>query len=294
MNSETVMKITSTPSRPAVRYHGGKWKLAPWIISHFPPHRCYIEPFGGGASVLLRKQRSYAEVYNDLDSEVVNLFNVLKNSGDELRRGCYLTPFSRAEFEETFYKSDDPIEQARRTVVRSFFGFGSASVTQYKHSSRIGKPTTGFRSNSTRSGTTPAHDWAHWPDCVPAIIERLRGVVIENRNAVEVIEQHDSENTLIYCDPPYVPESRDKGKDYAHEMNVGDHEELAATLRAVNGMVVLSGYPSALYDHLYSDWQRIERLAFADGARPRTECLWLNKACSNALAVRRQQIEMKI
>ena len=146
------------PTRPALRYHGGKWKLAPKLIELFPPHRVYVEPFGGGASVLLRKERSYAEVYGDLDDEVVNVFRMLRDRGPELLNLLRLTPFANAEFCDSFYPSGFPLEQARRTIVRSFMGFGSASVTQYKHSTRIGKPTTGFRADSNRSGTTPAHD----------------------------------------------------------------------------------------------------------------------------------------
>lgn len=279
--------------RPALRYHGGKWKLAQWLISFFPQHRVYVEPFGGGASVLLRKPRSYAEIYNDLDGEVVNFFKILRDRGDELQRACYLTPFSRDDFNSTFYMSDDQLEQARRTVVRSFFGFSSASVTAYNHSTKIGKPTTGFRSNSNRSGTTPAHDWAKYPNHMKELIDRLRGIVIENRVAAEVISMFDTTETLFYCDPPYVAETRDKGKDYAHEMTENDHIDLAQILRSVEGMVVLSGYACELYDkELYSDWRRFERPAFADGARERTEVIWLNDACCVALETQSSQKEM--
>ena len=196
-------------ARPLVRYHGGKWMLAPWVIAHFPEHRCYVEPFGGGGSVLLRKPRSYAEVYNDLGGEIVNLFRVARSRGEELARLVELTPFARTEFAESYEPADDELEQARRTLVRSFMGFGSNSLHQ----------KSGFRANSNRSGTTPAHDWMNYPDALRMTIQRLRGVVIENRDAMACMLHHDSPQTLHYCDPPYVFSTRTDAKaDYQHEM----------------------------------------------------------------------------
>lgn len=257
---------TETPGRPVVRYHGGKWRLAPWVIGHFPEHRCYVEPFGGGGSVLMRKPRCYAEVYNDLNGEMVNLFRVLRDRGRELQEKLELTPFSRVEFMESYGPSEDAVEQARRTVARCFMGFGSNAHQRM----------TGFRANSSRSGTTPAHDWSHYPAEVPAMVERLRGVVIENRDATEVIRQHDGPETLFYIDPPYVMGTRsDKGKDYSHEMTDVDHEDLAGVLNGLQGMVILSGYDGPLYTELYRGWKRVERAALADGAAARTEVLWL-------------------
>lgn len=263
-----------SPTRPIVRYHGGKWMLAPWIISYFPEHRVYVEPFGGGGSVLLRKPRSKAEVYNDLDGEIVNLFRVARDQGEDLRRALELTPFARDEFVASYEPSADPLEQARRTIVRAFMGFGSSAATQGK-SKKGGRPSTGFRSNSDRSGTTPAQDWRHYPAEFSAIIARLQGVVIENRDALEVIQMHDSPTTLHYIDPPYVAETRDAGKDYRHEMTDADHERLASVLLKAEGAVIVSGYPCNLYEDLYHDWTRAERAALADGAAPRTEVLWM-------------------
>lgn len=256
--------------------------MANWIISHLPKHRVYVEPYGGAASVLLRKPRSYAEIYNDLDGEVVNLFRVARDSGDELKRVLELTPFSRDEFLGAWHPSDDAMEQARRTVIRSFMGFGSAATTLMRspvHGSRGGLAKTGFRANSNRSGSTPAHDWGNYPNALSAIVERLRGVCIENRAAITVMHQHDSADTVHYVDPPYVPSTRDKGADYRHEMTDDDHEALADVLHNLRGKVVLSGYPSSLYDALYADWPRVERKAMADGALERTEVLWLSPGC---------------
>jgi DNA adenine methylase len=257
-----------------MRYHGGKWKLAPWIISFFPQHKVYTEVFGGAGSVLLRKPRSYAEVYNDLDGEIVNVFRILRDhdKSTELSFRIAMTPFARDEFDLSYESSDDEIEQARRTIFRTFAGFGSSAMNPTK--------PTGFRSNSNRSGTTPAHDWAHFPDALPAIIERLAGVVIENRAAVEIIRQHDGRETLHYVDPPYVHSTRKErqSKNYRHEMTDDQHRELAAVLHNCTGMVVLSGYNCELYQYLYGDWTRYDRSSFADGARKRTESLWINNA----------------
>ena len=267
-------------SRPIIRYHGGKWKLAPWIIEHFPEHRTYVEPYGGAASVLLRKKRSYAEVYNDMYSHVVNVFRVLqdKEKAEELARRLFFTPFAREEYEfvtpEHIDSIQDEIERARMIILKAMAGFGSgASSINYK---------TGFRANSNRSGTTPAHDWANYPERIKYFVERLRGVVIESRPACEVILQHDSEKTLFYMDPPYVMDTRSLGgnkKVYEFEMTNQEHRELANTLKKVKGMVVLSGYDCEMYKELYGDWEKVKRKAFADGAAEREECLWLNKAC---------------
>lgn len=274
----------SAPTRPVLRWHGGKWRLAPWIVQHFPAHRLYTEVFGGAASVLLRKPRSYAEVYNDLDDLVVGLFRVLRSErAAELLAALRATPFARAEFEQAYGISDDPLEEARRLVVRSFMGFGSDGFNR--------DVTTGFRANAHRNGTTPASDWANLPDAMVLTIERLRGVVIENREAAEVLAQHDGPDSLHYVDPPYLPETRSQkqrragGKYhvYRHEMTEADHARLLDVLLGLKGMVVLSGYPAPSYDAALSGWTRIERAAHADGARARTEVLWINPRASARL-----------
>lgn len=262
------MSVNTELTRPVLRWHGGKWLLAPWIIENLPPHRVYVEPFGGAASVLLRKPRAYAEVYNDLDCDVVNLFRVLRDveSGARLAELVRLTPFARDEQVEAYDPTDDAVEQARKLIVRSFMGFGSNGTHR----------PTGFRANSNRSGTTPARDWFNYPEALAAVVERLRGVTIENRDACEVMAAHDTDEALHYVDPPYLPDTRDAGSDYAHELTADDHEKLLAFLRGLKGAVVLSGYPHSLYDDALPGWTRIERAALADGARARTEVLWIN------------------
>lgn len=267
---------TNELTRPVLRWFGGKWRLAPWIISHFPPHKTYIEPFGGAASVLLRKPRSYSEVYNDLDGEVVNLFRVLRSdSADDLIYSLALTPFARDEFVAAYEKTDDPLERARRLIVRSYMGFGSGLGVAFQN--------TGFRNDSRRSGSTPAQDWMNYPDALRLIVERLRGVVIENKDAWSVMEQHDREEALHYIDPPYMHETRSKKNSdgtihhgYVCEMSNRDHEQLLSRLDSLQGAVMVSGYDCELYNDSLSHWHRRERKTLADKAQKRTEVLWMN------------------
>ncbi len=269
----------AAPARPILRYYGGKWRLAPWIVAQFPPHRIYVEPYGGAASVLLRKPRSYAEVYNDMDGEIVNLFRMVRDRGLELMQACELTPFSRDDFCESFKPAPDPLEQARRTVVRSFMGFGGNLTRPNRDQS---PQRTGFRQYSKKNRRSiPAHDWRGWPGELPALIDRLRGVIIEHRPAIQVMLEHDDPQALHYVDPPYVHETRGATgggyiRGYRHEMSDDDHRELAACLHTLGGGVIVSGYACPLYDEeLFKGWERIEKHAMADGARERTEVLWM-------------------
>lgn len=213
-------------TRPLLRWHGGKWLLAPWIIEQFPLHRTYVEPFGGAASVLLRKDRSYAEIYNDLDDEVVNLFRVLRGTdAEQLVELIRLTPFARAEFELAYQYVTDPVERARRLLVRSFMGFGGGLGVNFRR--------TGFRSDSKKSGSTPTLDWRNYPPALASIVDRLCGVTVENKDATALMRQHDAPDTLHYVDPPYLHETR-SGKlvggqpyhAYAHELSEEQHAQL--------------------------------------------------------------------
>lgn len=212
-----------------------------------------------------------------------------------LRRALELTPFARTEFKSAYEETADPIERARRLVVRSFMGFGSnAHASQHK-----GHRSTGFRSNSSRSGTTPARDWANYPAALDDLVTRLAGVTIECRDAREVMAKHDAPTTLHYVDPPYLPETRARGnrydlawRMYRHELTPADHAGLLDFLRRLAGMVVLSGYPAPLYEDALADWRRVETSAFADGARERTEVLWLNPACAARLDAQEPQASL--
>ena len=277
-------------TRPALRYHGGKWLLAAWIISHFPRHRVYTEVFGGAASVLLQKPRSYAEVYNDAWDTVVNVFRVLRDpvAAAELRRRIELTPFARTEFdgcgEAQIRECDDPIEKARLTIFRSFAGFGSASTNA--------EYATGFRGGgNTEAITRVAKEWSTYPKQIESYVERLRGVVIENRDYRSVITANDSPDALHYVDPPYVHATRNMQRGnaaYVHEFTDDDHRQLSAVLHSLSGMVVLSGYDCELYRDLFGGWEVRRKETHGDGATDRIECLWLNPLC----AARQKQLKL--
>ncbi|EAA0697377.1 DNA adenine methylase [Salmonella enterica subsp. enterica serovar Infantis] len=267
---------------PALRYHGSKFRLAKWVISFFPEHHTYVEPFGGGAGILLRKQRSYAEIYNDIDEDIVNFFRVIRDPelNNQLRNLCALTPYARAEFRAALTESADPVERARRTAVRAMMGFGSAGATQKDN---------GFSIDAKRKYKTVMDVWARYPDRLAAIGERFTGVLIENRPATQVMRQHDAESTLHNVDPPYLPTTRDKGgnRRYRHEMSEEDHIILLQELRSLQGYVVLSGYDSELYNDLLPEWHKSQtksRISAGRGTKVNTECVWLNPQCVEQLA----------
>mgnify|MGYP000001593717 CR=1 FL=1 len=278
-----VQKGAEAPSRSVLRYFGGKWALAPWVIQHLPQdHRIYVEPFGGAASILMRKPRSKIEVYNDLDDEIVGLFRVLqdKTQCQELVRRLKRTPYSRSEFELSFVRTDDPVIRSQRAIVRAY---------QAMHHTALFNPRkTTFADARHRTGSAKSHEWVNYPRSLAAVHRRLQGVVIEKRNALDVIRVQDTPETLFYVDPPYVPASRSSG-GYRHELSVQQHVELLEVLKGVRGMVVLSGYPSALYDEALKGWFRVERqhTAMALKAHSRTEVLWISPSAADRLVIER-------
>jgi len=260
------------PARALLRYFGGKWAIAPWILSHLPPHRVYVEPFGGAASVLLRKSRSLVEVYNDLDEEIVGILRCVQDplQCQKLMRKLRRTAYSRKEYEAAWQsKTDCPVERARRAIVRSYQSF--------HHETLFNQRQTPFDCAHHRSGSScKAQGWSRYPRHLASICQRLSGVLIECLPAAEVIRLQDSVDTLFFVDPPYLPSSRSHAR-YRHEMSETEHIALLEQLRDVKGKVVLAGYPSALYDRLLHDWQRIERPHHAlRSQKPRTEVLWLS------------------
>lgn len=262
---------TSGKLRPPVRWFGGKYYLASKIIALFPGHHCYVEPFGGGASVLLNKQPSAVEIYNDLNGRVVRLFRVLRDYPEEFRRLLTLTPYAEEEFDTAGEPVADEVEAARRDYVRWRMSFG-AMGEEFAYSIR--------QSRRGMSQVVSAF-LSSVDELLPKILERLRMVQILNRDAFRVIKAWDFEDTLFYCDPPYMQGTVSCPGVYEYNLSDAEHQRLLETLLACRGKVVISGYPSELYDTMLRDWRRIEfdmanHTAKADSKGRVREVVWLN------------------
>lgn len=259
--------------RPIVRWHGGKWRIAPWIIEHIPPHRIYVEPFGGAGSVLLRKPKSHTEVLNDINSRIISAFRIIRDRPEELARLLRFTPCSEEEYQACREISEDPVEDARRILVLGHQSHGSTGACS------DGK-RSGWRRGVRPEGQDSAQEWKDIWQHVTRWSDRLRGVYLESDDGIEVIRRWDGPDVVFYIDPPYLMYTRGKtaNKNGYGKFETGDrfHSDLANVLRQCKGMILLSGYRSSAYERLYADWTRVERSAWADGGSPRTECLWIS------------------
>ena len=247
-----------------LKYPGGKWRIAEWIISFFPKHKVYVEPYFGSGACFFNKQPSYIETINDIDGNIVNLFRVCRDYPEELAKAINLTPFSRDEFISCNTPSDNPIEQARRTLVRYHQSFGTSNSSK-----------NSWRNVQTYGGPRCATMWNCLPEIIVNCCERLKNAQIENTDAMTLIERYNNENTLIYCDPPYLQELRKKNM-YKHEMNNEQHIELLKVLKASKSKIILSGYDNDLYNSELSDWTTAEKQTIAQMGLHRTEKLWMN------------------
>lgn len=254
--------------RPVMRYPGGKWNAAKWIIEHFPRHEVYVEVFGGAASVLMQKEPSRTEIYNDIDNRIVNVFRVLRDPDQamELQRLLELTLFSIREYEDCYGEPKDEIDDARMMICRSFFGIGSDSVFR----------KNGFRRGFKNHKLDSNNAFSSYTDCLPFFVSRLRSVIIENYDWRKLIKIYDSKDTLFYVDPPYLDEvCSSRSVTYSHPFSRGQHIELSEVLKTVQGNVILSGYQSDLYEDLYRGWFSAAKHSIAGSGRRRVEVIWI-------------------
>lgn len=269
--------------RPPFRYFGGKEGLAPWVVEQITaiPHDTYVEPFAGSAAVLMAKPRVKNEVLNDLDGDIALFFRVLRDQGEDLVDLLELTPYARAEFHHCQAQLErgalTDLERARAMFVVLNSGFAA----------RLHR--SGW-STSVRKGNNRARSTLGRIEHLPAIAERLMGVIIDNRPAEVVIPLYATESALVYCDPPYVHSTLGDRAGYRVTMSDDEHRALAEVLRSIPAAAVISGYHCDLYDDLFGDWHVVEvevTSATAAGSSAdtydRTEVLWMNREPSSAL-----------
>jgi DNA adenine methylase len=259
----------------AFGWYGGKFNHLAWLLPLLPRCHHYCEPFGGSAAVLLNREPSPVETYNDIDGEVVNFFSVLRDQKDKLVEAIGLTPFSREEYYlalSSKVRELPELERARRFFIRA-----RQSRTGLAQTASIGR-WANCRSTSRAGMAGAVSRWLGSVETLPNIALRLARVQIENRPAIEVIKLYDSPDTLFYCDPPYVHETRGDDKAYGFEMDEDAHRELAEVLRICRGKAAISGYRCNMMDELYEGWHRYD-------APPKTchsvkemrqEALWMN------------------
>ena len=266
--------------RPALRYYGGKWKLAKWIILHMPPHEHYIEPCFGAGSVLLQKEPAKLETVNDLNGRIVNYFRMLRDRPEELIRLIELTPWARDEYNLSKIECENELEDARRFHILCWMSING------------GPNPTGFRTGNFIKGRgTPApSDLIN--HSLKEVANRLKTVQILNDNALDMIDRYvPYDDYLIYFDPPYIKETRSQKTGYANfEVENSFHVEMAEKLIPLTGLVIVSGYQCNLYKELYEQngFSRVDSLATTNGGQTKTESLWLSPLVQERLSLPEQ------
>lgn len=258
---------------PIIKYPGAKWSYAQWIVSFFPKHELYLEPYFGSGAVFFNKQPSKYETINDIDKQVMNFFQVCRDHPKELAQVIYFTPYSRDEFYSVLEKrageeislTTDPVENARRFAVRCCQGLGP------RLSSR-----TGWKNTKNPNGPTCLKSWNEIPGRILEYTKRLKNAQIENRDALQLIREYNFEKCLIYADPPYIGETRN-GRLYRNEMwTREEHKPLLELLKKHKGPVIISGYDNPFYNELLEGWKKEYLDGQASDGSKRTETVWMN------------------
>jgi DNA adenine methylase len=259
----------------AFGWYGGKFSHLSWLLPLLAHCNQYCEPFGGSAAVLLNREPSPVETYNDIDGEVVNFFRVLRDKRQELIEAIGLTPFSREEYYLAIEDDEDSISDVERA--RRFFIRARQTRTGLAQTASLGR-WANCRNTSRRGMAGAVSRWLGSIESLPDIALRLLRVQIENRPALEIIKLYDSPDTLFYCDPPYPHESRGDTKSYGFEMTDHEHDALADVLKNIKGKAAVSGYRCDLMDTIYRDFNRHDAppKICHSVKQIRQETLWVN------------------
>ncbi|MFS7000465.1 DNA adenine methylase [Carnobacterium maltaromaticum] len=237
---------------------------ADFIISFFPEHSTYLEPFTGSGAVFFNKEPSKVETLNDLDSRIVNFLKICRDRPQELVRVIQLTPLSREEYLLSYETSPDPLEDARRLMIRCWQAIGAKTSDK-----------TGWRALIESNGSNTAKEWKEIWQRIIAVADRLRDAQIEHQDAIQLLSRYNRKGVLAYVDPPYLLETRSK-RHYKHEFTDADHEALLDCLVNFKGNIILSGYESEMYNTWLKGWHKEYFSTNAEAGAKREEVLWMN------------------
>lgn len=252
--------------KTVLKYPGAKNRLADWIVSYIPKHKVYLEPYFGSGAVFFNKEPVKIETINDLNHDVYNYFKIVREKPNDLIRLLENTPYSREEYHQAYAKEQgiSELERARRFCVKCYMGFGASN--KYKN---------GFRSSQQENSPKTTEGWLQLPAVLTEANHRLKHAQIENLPAEELIKRYNTKDVFIYCDPPYLPNTR-KGYLYEEEMTEGEHIALLELLKEHPGKVLISGYENKLYNSHLKDWNKTMKRTTAENGLARTEVLWMN------------------
>jgi len=251
-----------------LKYPGSKWNTAGKMVGLIPPHHSYVEPYFGSGAVFFRKLPSDIELINDLDNDVPNLFQCIRDSPEKLAAIVAAIPYSRYEYGRAFYAKGekDPYKRAADFLTRCWQG----------HGFRVNGCMAGWKNDvHGRESMYALRDWYNLPDRILETAERLRCVQIDNRPAVEIIKRFNYPDVFMYIDPPYLLGTR-TARQYRHEMTDADHEELLRTILQSRARIMISGYESEMYNGYLQGWGRECFASCAEGGKPRQEVVWMN------------------
>lgn len=255
-----------------MRWPGSKWRIADWIIAHFPDHGVYCEPFFGSGAVFFRKMPSGTETINDIDGNVVNLFRVIRDAADDLCKKIEMTPYARAEYRASFDLScDDDIERARRFLVRIWQGYGGKTYC-----------STAWSHSRVNSVFRPKY-WSMVPDKIMAVVSRLKMAQIENMDARELIPFYNNQDVLLYVDPPYLRGTQTNLHYSCEFSKEQEHQKLLELCRNHKGPCVISCYDNPLYAEELAGWTKKSIQARTTHAHVATESIYMNLVCDKEM-----------
>lgn len=253
-----------------LKYPGAKWRIAEWIIENMPEHHSYVEPFFGSGAVFFNKPLSNIETINDLDGEIVNFFEVIRDIPKELATKIYMTPYARAAYESAY----EQLNKINNSKLNRALNFCIKINMSYGHrcNSKVG-----WKSDvQGRERAYTLRAWNKLPDIIMEAALRLKETQIEKGSAIEVIRRFNNPRCLIYCDPPYLLEARNVSKQYNYEMSNKDHEDLLNTIIESKSKIIISGYDSDLYNDALKGWRKKTGYSLTQSMRKAKEVLWMN------------------